>query len=293
MSRVEVRCIVESGCTLGEGPVWDVETGRLWWVDIKAPAIYRLNPKTMIVDRWAAPEPVGALAIRRDGGLLLALRSGFAFYDPEHGRMAHLGSPEGETPGNRMNDGKCDARGRFWAGTMDDAVREPTGHLYRLDPDHHITRFEAGFVVTNGMAWSGDGRLMYFTDTVTGAIWAYDFDLQAGRPGTRRLFAQVPKADGRPDGACVDAEDHLWSAHWGGSRVTRYRPDGTIERVVDIPAPQVTSCCFGGEGLDVLYVTTAHEGMDAQARTEHPQSGHLFAVKGLCVRGVPMPRFAG
>lgn len=293
MAKVEVRCVVEAGCILGEGPVWDERTGRLWWVDIKAPAIHRFNPAKRAHDRWAAPEPVGALAIRRDGGLLLALRSGFAFYDPDHGRMAHLASPEADVPGNRMNDGKCDVLGRFWVGTMDDAVIEPTGHLYRLDPDHRVTRFEAGFVVTNGMAWSRDGRRLYFTDTVAGAIWAYDFDMGEGRPGARRLFAQVPEADGRPDGACVDAEDHLWSAHWGGSRVTRYRPDGSIDRVVEIPAPQVTSCCFGGSGLDVLYVTTAHQGMDAAQRAAHPRSGDLFAVKGLGVRGVPMPRFAG
>ncbi len=285
--------MVEAGCILGEGPVWDVESARLWWVDIKAPALHRFDPRKNAADRWAAPEPVGALALRRGGGLLLALRSGFAFYDPDHGRMAHLASPEADQPGNRMNDGKCDAMGRFWAGTMDNAVQRPTGHLYRLDPDHRVTAFPMGFVVTNGMAWSGDGATLYFTDTVAGTIWAYAFDMAKGRPGERRLFAQVPEADGRPDGGCVDAEDHLWSCHWGGSRITRYRPDGEIDRVVELPVPQVTSCCFGGPGLDVLYVTTAHEGMSAQTRAAHPQSGHLFAVKGLGVRGRPMPRFAG
>jgi sugar lactone lactonase YvrE len=291
--RPEVRCLVDAHCLLGEGPVWDVETHSLWWVDIKAPAIHRLRQDKGKHHTWPAPAPVGALALRREGGLVLALKGGFAFYDPEHGSLRHVGDLPGHGQGDRMNDGKCDPRGRFWAGTMDDAEAQATGHLYRLDGDHHVTRFEAGFVVTNGLGWSGDGRTMYFTDSPERIIWAYDFDMDAGVPGERRLFAQVPETEGYPDGLCVDAEDHVWSCHWDGARVTRYRPDGSVQRQVAIPAPRVTSCCFGGERLDTLYVTTATIGMDAAARTAAPHAGAVFAVKGLGVAGRPMPRYAG
>jgi sugar lactone lactonase YvrE len=293
MTKVEIRCIADTRCILGEGPVWDTESGVLWWVDIKAPAIYRCNPRKQSRDRWAAPERIGSLAVRRDGGLLLALKSGFALYDPDKGRLAHLGAPEADLPGNRMNDGKCDPLGRFWAATMDDAESAATGHLYRLDPDHRVTRFDSGFVVPNGLGWSGDGRTMYFTDSVGRTIWAYDFNMAAGRPGARRIFARVPDEDGYPDGLCVDDEDCIWSAHWAGGRVTRYRPDGAIDRVVSLPVPLATSCCFGGAELNVLYVTSASIGLDDAARAEAPLSGGVFAIKGLGVRGLPSSRFGG
>jgi L-arabinonolactonase len=293
MKDVEVRCVVDAGCLLGEWPVWDVETHALWWVDIKAPAIHRWRPDKGTHHTWPAPSVVGALALRAKGGLVLALKSGLAFYDPDRGALRTVAAPEANVPGNRMNDGKCDALGRFWVGTMHDAETEATGHLYRLDADHSVTRFDAGFVVTNGMGWSGDGRTMYFTDSAERTIWAYDFDMAAGLLGARRLFARVPEADGYPDGLTVDAEDHVWSCHWAGSRVTRYRPDGTVERSVTIPAPLVTSCCFGGERLDCLYVTTATISLDADARRAAPHAGAVFAVKGLGVSGRPMMRYAG
>jgi sugar lactone lactonase YvrE len=176
---------------------------------------------------------------------------------------------------------------------MDDAEQAATGHLYRLDPDGTVTGFEAHIAITNGVDWSLDGRTLYFVDTTGGIIFAYAFDPVAGRPGPRRVFARVPPGDGLPDGLLVDAEDHVWGAHWGGARLTRYRPDGSIERVLPIPAPQVTSACFGGPGLDILYVTTAAIGLDAAARTTCPDAGGLFAVSGLGIRGRPSRRFGG
>jgi len=291
--KPQVRCAVDTRCILGEGPVWDPIVGQLWWIDIKAPAIHRFNPRDGTHDHWPAPDVVGALALRREGGLLLALKSGFAFYDPDQATLTPVGDPEPHLPGNRLNDGKCDPLGRFWAGTMDDSETAASGHLYRLDADLRITRFDAGFVVANGIGWSGDGRTLYFTDSVARTIWAYDFDMSAGIPGARRLFARTPEADGYPDGLCVDAEDHVWSAHWGGSRVTRYRPDGTVAGAVVLPAPLVTSCCFGGDELDVLYVTTASVGLHEAARVAAPLSGAVFAVEGLGVSGRPMARFGG
>jgi sugar lactone lactonase YvrE len=289
---VEIACVAPLGCILGEGPVWD-EAGFLWWVDIKAPALHRYRPEGGETRSWSLPEPVGALALRRRGGLILALQSGFAFFDPDSGELQRLFDPEPGSPQNRLNDGKCDARGRFWAGTMHDPEQDPTGHLYRLDPDLDYERFEMGFVVTNGPAWSGDGRTFYFTDSAARRIFAFDFDMDEGRPGARRLFAQLTPEEGHPDGQCVDAEDGLWTACWNGGRVQRRRPDGTVEREAILPAPLVTSCCFGGESLDILYVTTARVGLKPAALEAAPLAGGLFAIRGLGVRGRPMARFAG
>jgi sugar lactone lactonase YvrE len=290
---VRVECVADLGCRLGEGPVWDEREGRLWWVDIKAPAVHRYDPSSGRVDSWAAPEPVSALALREAGGLLLSLKSGFAFLDPDAGEVSHLLDPEPGLPGNRLNDGACDPRGRFWAGSMDDAEQQPTGHLYRLDPDLRLTRFDASFVVTNGPAFAPDGTILYFADSPQRTIWAYPYDPERGLPGPRRLFAQLGEADGHPDGMCVDAEGCLWSAHWDGGRLTRYTPDGSVERTVLLPVPRVTKPCFGGRGLDEIYVTSARIGLDAAGLARAPLSGGLFRITGLGVRGAPAPRFAG
>ena len=289
---VEIACVAPLGCLLGEGPVWD-EAGFLWWLDIKAPALHRYRAEGGEVASWPMPEPVGSMALRRQGGLILALKSGFAFFDPDTGGLQRLFSPEPERPQNRLNDGKCDARGRFWIGSMHDPEQDPSGDLYRLDPSLDVEGFAIGFVVTNGPAWSGDGRTFYFNDSAERRIWAYAFDMERGRPGERRLFAELKPEDGHPDGQCVDADDGLWTAHWGGARLTRRRSDGAMEREVGLPVPLVTSCCFGGAGLDILFVTTARVGLEPAALQAAPLSGGLFAIRGLGVRGRPMARFGG
>jgi sugar lactone lactonase YvrE len=290
---VHVACVAPEGCILGEGPIWD-EQGYLWWVDIKGPALLRYRPHDGAVRRWPLPEPVGAAAQRANGeGMLLALQSGFAFFDPETGALTRLFDPEPENRQNRMNDAKCDAAGRFWAGSMHDPEQDPTGHLFRLDPDLDLRRFPMGFVVTNGPAWSIDGRTFYFNDSAARDIWAYDFDMQQGRLGPRRLFAQFAPEEGHPDGQCVDAEDHLWTCHWNGGRITRRRPDGSVERTLELPVPLVTSCCFGDEDLSTLYVTSARIALKPSALEAAPLSGGLFAVTGLGVRGLASAKFAG
>lgn len=289
---VEIACVAPLECVLGEGPVWD-EAGFVWWVDIKAPALHRYRLEGGEVRTWPLPERPGSAALRRRGGLILGLERGFAFFDPDTGVLEPLFDPEPQRPENRLNDGKCDDKGRFWVGSMHDPEQDPSGHLYRLDPDLNLERFEMGFVVTNGPAWSADGRTFYFTDSVERRIWAYDFDMEAGRLGAARLFAQLLPEEGHPDGQCVDAEDGLWTACWNGARVARRGPDGALDRVVGLPVPLVTSCCFGGEGLDILFVTTARVGLTPAELEAAPLSGGLFAIRGLGARGRPMPRFAG
>jgi len=290
---VKVACVADAKCILGEGPVWDEHAQRLYWVDIKAPAVWRLDPATGETQSWPMPYRIGAIALREKGGLIAAMKPGLALIDLDANTVELIARPEAGTPGNRFNDGACDATGRFWAGTMDDEEKSPTGHLYRLDPDRTVARFDAGFVITHGIRWSNDGSLMYFVDSAARTIWVYGFDPVKGEPGTRHVFAQLSETEGWPDGLCVDAEDHVWGAHWGAGRLTRYRPDGGKESVIEIPAPNVTCCCFGGANLDTLYVTTARIGHSEKQLAAAPLVGGVFAVTGLGVRGRPSARFGG
>jgi sugar lactone lactonase YvrE len=289
----EVTCLADAACLLGEGPVWDERAGRLYWVDIKAPAVHCAEPATGAHRLWAAPELVSALALREAGGLVAAMKSGFAFFDPETGGFEPLFDPQPDQPAARLNDGKCDRLGRFWAGGMDDAEEKPLGDLFRLDPDLGWERIPIGFVVTNGVSWSGDGRSFFLNDSANRRAYVYDFDMAAGRLGERRLFAAFSAGEGHPDGMCVDAEDHVWIAHWDGGRVSRRRPDGSTATVISLPAPRTTSCCFGGPDLDVLYVTSARIGLSGETLAREPLSGAVFAVTGLGVKGRPMHRFKG
>jgi sugar lactone lactonase YvrE len=288
-----VECVARVACSLGEGPVWDAEGNRLFWVDIKAPALSSMNFATRAVRRWDMPEPLGSIGLRAKDGPIGAFRNGFACIDLDPGGVTPVGNVTAHPSGNRFNDGHVDPRGRFWAGTMDDGEREPTGHLYRFNADCHVERFDTGFVVTNAIEWSVDGRTLYFVDSSQRRIWAYDFDMDAGRPGRRRLFAELDPAAGYPDGLTVDAEDHVWGAHWDGGRATRYRPDGSVERVVPLPVPRTTSCCFGGPDLATLFVTSAAIGLDGATLRAAPLSGSVFAVTGLGVRGRQPHRFLG
>jgi sugar lactone lactonase YvrE len=293
VTKTDFTCVADAGCVLGEGPVWDWRSHVLYWVDIKNPAVHSLDPQSGATRRWPMPEMIGAIGLRQRGGLVAALGNGFAFIDLGDGRVTRIADPEVDRPGNRFNDGKVDPAGRFWAGTMDDAEREPSGDLYRLEPNLAVERFAVGFVVTNGIDWSNDGRTLYFVDSAGRRILAYEFDMAGGQLGGAKLFAALPETQGFPDGLTVDADDHVWSAHWNGGRVTRYAPDGMVERVIPMPVPLCTSCCFGGPDLDTLFVTSASIGLDADARRRAPLSGGVFALTGLGVRGRPAGLFGG
>lgn len=287
-----VACAVPCENTLGEGPVWDGAEGALYWVDIQEGLLQRWDPGTDRVESWTMPERVGALALRATGGLVLALASGFALFDPETDRLERGAAPEAHLPGNRFNDGKCDARGRFWAGTMDDAALHLTGSLYRLDPDGACAAMATGIGITNSLAWSPDNATFYFADTLRGTIFACDFDLDGGTLGNRRVFATTDAQPGAPDGSTVDAEGYLWNAQWGGWRLVRYAPDGRIDRTVALPVAQPTSCMFGGPDLRTLYVTSASIGLQPSERDRQPWAGHVLALD-VGVGGLPAARFGG
>jgi sugar lactone lactonase YvrE len=287
-----VRCVLPAGARLGEGALWDVAEQALYWVDIKGRSVHRFDPITGDDRRWPVPEDVGSLALRAQGGLVLALRSGFHFFDPASGVLTLVAAPEPERRDNRFNDGKPDRQGRFWAGSMHDPEAEPTGALYRLDADRSWQRLLDGIVCSNALCWSPDGRTMYHADTPTRTVWAWDADPASGAVANRRVFVRVPEGDGVPDGATVDAEGFVWLAHWDGWRVTRYDPAGRVARVVRLPVQRPTCPAFGGPDLDVLYVTSATIGLTDTARARQPWAGGLLAAKPG-VRGLPEVRFAG
>jgi sugar lactone lactonase YvrE len=284
-------CVVDCKNKLGEVPVWDVAEQALYWVDIEGCLLQRFELASGAMRSWRLPERVCALALRKKSGLVLALASGFAFFDPATGALERLAAPEAHLPNNRMNDGKCDRRGRFWAGTMDDRLTSPTGALYRLDPDLSCRRMESGIGISNSLAWSPDDRIFYFADTLRRTIFAYDFDAETGAISNRRVFTDCIDQPGAPDGSTIDAEGYLWNAQWDGWRLVRYAPDGRIDRVVGLPVQKPTSCMFGGPDLATLYVTSAVWDLTGEALAKQPNAGGVFALD-VGVRGLPESRFA-
>lgn len=288
----EIRVAAGTRNILGEVPMWDPETASLWWVDIEGCRLQRLDATTGEITTWTVPERIGSFALREGGGIVCAFASGFAYYDLDSGETDWIARPEAETPTNRFNDGKVDRQGRFWAGTMDDRLSERTGALYRLDPDLSLHRMETGIGISNALCWSPDDSRFYFADTMQQEIWCYDYTPQTGAIAGRRVFAHTRDEPGQPDGATVDAEGYLWNAQWDGWRLVRYAPDGTVDRVVDLPVQKPTSCIFGGPDLRTLYVTTAIWDLTGEALAAQPLAGALLAFE-TDVPGLPETRFAG
>jgi sugar lactone lactonase YvrE len=289
---------------LGEGPIWDVEEGKLFWVDgtgrrVGKPAIWRYDPRDGKVENWRLDRDVGAMVLGRDRNAVLALDDGFYFFDFTTGKTELIGLVDAEQPRTRLNDGKCDRRGRFFAGGMDDKEELKICGLWRLDPDLSITKVDGGIICSNGPCWSPDDKTFYFADTFQEEIWAYDYDLATGLPSSRRLFASTKDDAGVADGSTVDAEGYLWNAQLISGDLVRYAPDGTVDRRISMPVKNITSVNFGGPNLDEIYVTS-------MARVKHPAvhdhfaveakpqfgAGSLFRIRGLGIRGVPEPRFA-
>ncbi len=280
--------------TLGESPVWCPRDAVLYWVDVRAPALHRFDPASGSTTHWPLPDLCGAVVLSARSRLLLAMREGVFTFDPgaEAPLPELLMSPEPASLGNRLNDSKCDRNGRLWTGSMRDFGAATTGSLYRVDPDLACTRMLSDITVPNALAFGPDDTTLYFADTPDGRIRAYDFDAVQARLGAMRVLLERGALPGRPDGATVDAEGCLWNARYEGGCVARITPRGRVDRVIEVPAAQVTSCAFGGADLRTLFITTGRQRLTREALVAQPLAGALFAVR-LDVCGLPEPRFAG
>lgn len=287
----ELECKTETH--LGEGPVWDAGKKVLYWVDILSGRLFEFNPESGILSIHNIGEPIGAAVIRSRGGFVLAMQSGFAFFNPDTGNISRIADPESHLPGNRFNDGKCDPAGRFWAGTMSDELEKEKGSLYCLNPDLTIQRKHTGISISNGLAWNEAADTLYFIDTLTHLLTAFDYNAETGHISNQRVATRFDKKLGYPDGMAMDEKGKLWIAFYNGSKVIRINPEsGQLSAVITLPVPKPTSCAFGGPEMNELYITTCRENMSRKEIEKAPLSGSLFKVK-LPVKGLPVQAFEG
>jgi sugar lactone lactonase YvrE len=292
---IDVELVLDAHARVAEGPVWDDANGTLVWVDIMSHQVHRYDPDKNRDRAIDVGQPVGAAVLRQSGeGLVLALQEGFGLLDEAKQRVEIVAPVEKDVPTNRMNDGKCDPGGRFFAGTMpfDPAPNSKGGNLYRLDKDFQVSKVESGVTLSNGIDWSLDGRQMYYIDSMTQGVDVFDFDAATGSLANRQRLITIGPEEGLPDGMTVDAEGGLWVALHGSGSIRRYTPDGRVDRVVRVPPTMVTCCAFGGSDLTDLYITTMTYGMSEDARRAQPLAGALFKCQPG-VRGRPAYRFAG
>ena len=279
MTSFEVDLVLDARADLGEGPVWHVREQRLYWVDITAGDIHVYDPHGTPDLVYGVGQMVGTAVPRRSGGLVLATHAGLGMFDLVRREFTLLAAPEQHLPDNRFNDGKCDPRGRFWAGTMSMTRQTGAASLYCLDTDGTVRHVFGGVTTSNGLDWSPDRRTMYYIDTPTLQVAAFDYDAETGAISNRRVVIHFPPDVGRPDGMSIDAEGRLWIAHWDGGRISRWNPeDGRLLREIPLPVARVTSCAFGGADLDRLYITTARHGLSDEQLREQPHAGSLFAL---------------
>ena len=292
MSSVPVEVAVDTALHVGESPVWDASTGVLWFTDLMPGLVYRFDTMTGALTTLGLGQPVGAIVLRRDGGLVAAVRDGIALVNPATGALDVLAPIEADDLGNRMNDAKCDAAGRLWAGTMSFTFVEGAGSLYCVRPDGSWETAREGLTISNGLGWSPDGSTMYHVDTAAGILYAYDFDAAAGTIGGQRSLVTFDGTLGAPDGLAVDAEGGIWVAMFGGGCVRRFTGDGAEDGRVELPVGLVTSVAFGGDDLNDLYVTTARYELTPEQLAVQPSAGAVFRCRPG-VSGLAVQSFAG
>lgn len=284
-----VRFIDDFAATLGEGPLWSPHDQALYWLDTMQKKLLRLRWPGGRTEARDLPYRPSCMAFLADGRLIIAYKKGIGLFEFDSGKAEQLALSGVRFDNEIFNDGACDRAGRFWIGTRDREATKPNGALYRLGPDLAATRTTTGLVVSNGMAWSPDGRTFYHTESRPGRIDAYDFDVATGAITNPRPFLEYQGKGRRPDGCTVDAEGGLWVAEIDGARVARYRPDGRLDREIMLPIPRPTSVMFGGDGLATLFITSMRHGV-ADTDLGDPRHGMLMAIEPG-VRGMEEPAF--
>lgn len=286
---MEIEALPELLCKLGEVPVWDEQTQRLYVVDIIAPAVLGYDPSTRRVQRWVMPSFVGSMALRAGGGAIVALANGVHSFDFETGEAILIANPEADEPRAIFTEGQVDPRGRFVFSSFDPTMQETIGSLYVLDSDHKVRHLTGNIKVPNGICWSPDGRHLYLTDSGLKTVFRFDYDLDSGTISNPSVYLEIGSFVGVPDGAAFDDQGYYWVAHCGGGELVRFDPAGNIDRRVAMPGQYVSSLVFGGADLDEIYVTSLHPSILQQDGT----GGETYIVRGLGVRGLPQRRFNG
>ena len=283
---------MDAKAVLGEGPVWRAETQALVWVDIESASVCCFYPATGENKTWDVGEKPGLAVPAEKGDLILGTSVGFVRLDLASGELSPIIDPEQDLPNNRFNDGKVDPEGRLWAGTMGMNEAPNVGSLYRLNRNLSAEKLFDQVSISNGMAWTSDHKTFYYIDSPTRRVDVFDCDMAGGSVSNRRTAFELPSGMGYPDGMCIDNEGMLWVALWQGWGVARFEPDGTLLAKIEVPVECVTSCCFGGENWDELYITTSSRDLDRTGRAEQPLAGGVFRCKPG-VSAPPTTQFLG
>lgn len=276
----KVELVLDTKSTLGEGAIWNYRSEELMWVDIKGEILNFYHPESGTNTEMFTGQMVGTVVPTETGKVLVALQNGIYSLDPNTGTKKLLVDPEADKPTNRFNDGKCDPSGRFWAGTMSTNGEQQAGALYRFDPDTSIHKMIDNVGTSNGIVWSADKTKMYYIDTPTMKVMAYDYNDQTGEISNAKVAVAIPQGIGYPDGMTIDENDNLWVALWGGSAVANFNSEtGELIQKIDVPAKNVTSCAFGDDDLGTLYITTARESTSDEELEKFPNAGGLFKIR--------------
>ena len=292
VQTLKAECLLDSKAILGEGPVWRAETNDLIWVDIESAKVFCFSPSLGENRSWHVGEKVGLAVPASKGDLILGMTIGLARLDLQSGNLAPIIDPEKDYTNNRFNDGKVDPEGRLWAGTMGLDEAPNVGSLYRLNRNLSIDKLFGDVSISNGMAWTADNKSFYYIDSPTRQIAVFDCDMDSGEISNRRVAFELPDGMGYPDGMCIDDEGMLWIALWQGWGVGRFDPSGELLCKIEVPVERVTSCCFGGENWDELYITTASRDLNEAGKLQQPLAGGVFRCK-LNVSGPSTNLFLG
>ena len=285
---------------LGEGITWSADQENLYWLDIVIPSkLFQLHLPTNKLSTFIMPEMISSISIRSKKDLIIASQYGVYNYNLTSNNFTRLIETEPLLKFNRSNDGASDIKGRFWFGTMqnnldeegqDIPITKNSGSLYRLNTDLTLDKIESNLGIPNTFIWNPDNTKFYFTDSMEGIIYSYDFNAKSGEITNKTNFATFNR--GIPDGSTMDSEGFVWNCRWGGSCVVRFDPLGRVDRVLEVPVENVTNCVFGGKDLKTLFITTARQGLSKEYVTKNPYAGSLFAID-LSIKGIEDNNFLG